>query len=270
MGTWVFYVDESGNCEGHQNPIQNGQTPLFVLTAVALPLSQWRKYSNHYVALKHKFFKKEISNSSKPPTQYEVKGNYLCAPRNAASRRNKLFLCKVIELLDQYNGKVFTEIFIKNSERPTPAHSLYTMGIQNLSQRFDYFLEENNGQGFIIVDNRMSKINSKVTHSYLSYLFGNEFGRQIERIAEPLLFGDSRITCGLQIVDNISAGIYGYHYFKYCSHIGNTLDYSHVEKFYWPKLKTIEYSSCVPCERAPFNGRNINGYRLIDFGHRYG
>lgn len=68
MSQWVFYLDESGDCEGHDIPIKNGQTPLFVLTAVALPISQWREYSSRYVSLKGRFFKKEINESSKPIT----------------------------------------------------------------------------------------------------------------------------------------------------------------------------------------------------------
>lgn len=191
MDTWVFYVDESGDCEKHQDALKNGQTPLFALAGVALPMSQWRRYSS--------------------------------------------------------------------------PNSLYTLGIQNLSLRFDCFLQEKEAQGIIIVDSRMKKIDSKVTNSYLSYLFGNENGKTITRLQEPLLFGDSKITVGLQIADNISAGIFAHFYQQNCSHLTGASNYAHVELKTWPKIESLEYISQTPYDRGPLNGKKVYGYWVFDF-----
>jgi len=49
MSTCVFYVDESGDTHKHDVPIVKGQTPIFTLSAVALPLGEWRDYDRDYV-----------------------------------------------------------------------------------------------------------------------------------------------------------------------------------------------------------------------------
>ena len=65
MATWVFYVDESGDVHGHATPIRNGETPIFTLSAVALPLSEWRNYDREYLYTKRRFLEPEITCSSK-------------------------------------------------------------------------------------------------------------------------------------------------------------------------------------------------------------
>jgi hypothetical protein len=87
MSTCVLYVDESGDVRKHNIPLKNGQTPLFTLTGLALPLEEWRNIDRDFLSLKCKFFQPEINQSSKRPEHYEIKGNTLCSPRNKISRR---------------------------------------------------------------------------------------------------------------------------------------------------------------------------------------
>lgn len=89
MGTWVLYVDESGDCHSHSVPLLSGQTPLFAVSGVALPLSQWRLVDREYLRLKRRFFRNEIEESTRSTGKraeiWEAKGNSLTAPRNRDS-----------------------------------------------------------------------------------------------------------------------------------------------------------------------------------------
>jgi hypothetical protein len=38
MSTCVLYADESGDIIKHKIPLENGQTPIFTLTDLAIPL----------------------------------------------------------------------------------------------------------------------------------------------------------------------------------------------------------------------------------------
>lgn len=80
MEQWVFYVDESGDCKNYHEPLREGEAPLFALTARAMPISHWGTYTAKYLSLKYRFFPKEIAESDELPSQWEIKGNVLCAP----------------------------------------------------------------------------------------------------------------------------------------------------------------------------------------------
>src|ERR1700681_3670214 len=108
MSTWALYLDESGDANPHAQPLKAGMSPVFTLARVALPLSQWRDFHNDYSALKLAFFQNEIDKSSKSHHRWEFKGNRAVAPRNADSERLAAFVHKVLDLIENNAGRLFS------------------------------------------------------------------------------------------------------------------------------------------------------------------
>jgi len=52
MATCVIYIDEAGTPYGHHIPLENGETPIFTLAALAFPLWEWRARDRAYLSLK--------------------------------------------------------------------------------------------------------------------------------------------------------------------------------------------------------------------------
>ena len=214
MSTCVLYIDESGDIRQHNIPLRNAQTPLFTLTGLALPLSNWRDIDREYLALKREFFKPELARSSKRPEIYEIKGNTLCAPRQKNSRRRHAFIVEICRLVERYGGRLFCVSTIKNPDTPTPAVTIYTMSLQYMVERLNIFVAEHDtlDKGILIAD-RTVRFDWDVAYSHMTFIFGSETGKQLTKIHEAPLFADSKLTAGLQLVDNLSSVIFTNHYY---------------------------------------------------------
>ena len=92
----------------------------------------------------------------------------------------------------------------------------------------------------------------------MSYIFGNETGRQFINILEAPLFADSRLTVGLQLVDIFASNLFSNHYYYYVRDVDGAIDYSHMQQ-YWPMIDSIQFKS-----RQTINGYQVFGYRVID------
>lgn len=273
MVQWALYLDETGNTNPHTIPVGVGQTPIFSLGGVILPFEKWREYDRAYLYLKRQFFKSEIDQSKKIDSVWEIKGTDLFAPRNAASERNKVFCYKVFDLIESFGGKIIGVTFLKSVMQPMPRVSLYTKGLQIIAERYDVFLREANASGVLILDSRMAHtrkgagLDYTVATSYLSFVFGNEEGKQLKRIVEAPMFADSGLTAGLQIADIVSGAIYTNSYREKLAPRGaipehGYLDYTHVAR-YWPCLKKVTFHSA-----NKYGSHRIFGLRTID--HRDG
>jgi hypothetical protein len=93
---FLLYVDESGSPHFHEEPLLNGQTPIFVLASLVFHADHWRTIDRLYQAMKVRFFSKEIGTNR--PEQYEVKGTELICPHNRTSRRRHAFVRHVMDL----------------------------------------------------------------------------------------------------------------------------------------------------------------------------
>ena len=253
-----FYIDESGSPHRHSEPLGNGETPLFCVTALALHSDLWRRFTREYIHLKRQSFPGEIGE--REAAVYEVKGNSLTTPRNAASRRRQVFASQVFDRLTSYDAKLFSVIFLKNAVQPTPKASMYGMAIQYLAERFQAFLEELPQQetGLMILDSRVRSEDILLAKSHLTYTFGHESGRTLDRIVEAPLFADSKLTTGLQLADIAGAFVYAYHYRQHLRSISNAVDYSHIDPW-WPRVQQLEFRS-----RSPHMGRMLWGFRVLD------
>lgn len=273
MVAWALYLDETGVPEKHNEPLEAGQTPAFTLAGVALPLDRWREYDRQYLYLKREFFPAEIERSTKIDALWEVKGNDLLAPRNAKSERNSVFARRVMNLVADFNGKVFGVTFLKGAVKPMPKTSIYTKGLQILAERFNTFLREENSSGVLVLDSRMAHtqkgrgLDYTVAQSYLSFVFGNAEGRNLDRIVEAPLFADSSLTAGLQIADIIAFLSYTNAYREKLAPAGAVpefgfVDYSHTRR-YWPQFKDLVFQS-----RELHGAQKMFGLRVLD--HRDG
>ena len=269
MTEWILYLDESGSTDPHQIPVLKGQTPVFTLAGLTLPCDRWREFDREYLYLKREFFRKETSQSTQLDTGWEAKGNYLLAPRNSASERNRVFVERVIAMIARYDGRVMGVSFVKSVRQPMPRASMYTKAFQIIAERYNSFLREKNSSGLIIADSRMAHLKKgggldyTVAISYLSYIFGNVEGRLLTKIMEAPLFADSKLTMGLQIADIIAMLVYTNAYrtkiSPYCKREDGFEDYSHTSHYY-PLLQKVIYESIA----ADSAGGKMFGLRNID------
>ena len=242
---WALYLDESGDTRPHSLPLAHGQSPVFALSGVALPIDKWRKYDREYLYLKWQFFENEIDKSSKRREQWEFKGKRAIAPRNAKSERLKNFTYKTLDLIKRHNGTLFAVDFLKNHKNPMASSSMYTVALQVIAETFNIFLREKNVLGIVIIDSRMAHatpgrgLDYTVAASLLSYVFGHETGRELKQLVESPLFVDSSLTAGVQIADILAAIKYASTYCHYLAPDGAVLekgylDYTHVKTFWTP------------------------------------
>jgi len=263
MSACVFYIDEAGSTAKYSIPVRpdRGETAVFCLFALAMPLVDWRDFDRDYLRLKLRFFQKEIDESRWRAALWEIKGNDLCAPRNKDSQRRHAFLREVFDLCERYEATAFGTTFLKDHVNPMSPEARYAMGLQYLAERFNIYLAESHAYdyGILIADERMKRLNRQVATSYLSYMFGHETGRSLTYLVEGPLFADSRLTAGLQIADNIAAALFANHYDHYCGDIPGAPDYSHIPPRYWPRLRGLQFKS-----KRRYDGYVQYGYRVCD------
>lgn len=231
MKTCVFYIDESGNKGKCDSPIKSGQSPIFVLSGVVLPLESWRDIDRDYLNIKKSFFKHEILRSGIRPEYYEVKGNRLTSPRNAGDTRSREFYKALFKIVSRYGGKLFSYTTIKNPANPIDQTSLYTTSLQILVERFNCFVQESEiySNGIMILDSSIRGFDFQVGASHMSFIFGHETGKQLNNISEAPLFADSKLTVGLQIIDNFSSLLYANNYHHHARNMPGALSYSHAK-----------------------------------------
>ncbi len=265
MSTCVLYIDEAGNPDKHQVPLLNGQTPLFVLGGIALPLGDWRDIDRDYLNLKRQYFASEMEGTKQErPEHWEAKGSDLTQPRNRTSARRHAFLHETLDLTQRFDAKLFAIVFLKNPATPAPPISLYTTAVQQLAQRFATYVAEHPAfeNGIMIMDSRCKGPKGhdfRVGASYLSYVFGHETGRSLTSLVEAPLFADSRLTAGLQIADNIASLVYGTQYHYHLHGIPGGYDYSHLQR-YWPHLAALQFRS-----KNRYEGYTVYGLRKNDW-----
>ncbi len=256
---YFYYIDESGSTHPHSIPIENGQTPVFTLSSLAVHEQTWRELDRQYLYLKREFFPKEIG--TKRAEYHEVKGNYLISPAHRDSKRNAEFLRRVLRLCDSLGVKAFSISFLKNHENPASAKSMYSLALQYLVERLHLHLETSPGenQGLIIVDERSRELDRDVAQSHLSFLFGNPTGRTFYMMVEAPLFADSKLTAGIQIADIVGACLYANTIRQKCGEVDGAPDYSGIAKF-WPMLDKLQFRG--PPLNPSFS--TTYGYRIIN------
>jgi len=265
MSTCVIYIDEAGSPYGHHSPVQNGETPIFTLAALALPLWEWRARDRAYLTLKRQFFPDLMGRPDKRDEEFEVKGREIASPHNKESARRHEFNRRVLSFVSSNSGVDFGVSILKNSPNPASHQSIYTQALQILVERFSLFVAEHPvySNAILSCDSRMKGLYGSgqditVARSHMSYVFGNETGRRFINILEAPLFADSRLTVGLQIVDIFASNLFSSHYHYYLRGISGGVDYSHMQ-VYWPLIDRLQFRS-----RQLVDGYQVFGYRVVD------
>lgn len=117
----------------------------------------------------------------------------------------------------------------------------------------------------IILDSRLAqRIGDRhdldVARSHMSFIFGHTAGRTFETIMEPPLFGDSRLSAGIQVCDIFSSLLFTNHYYYYARNVQGAPNYSHVLPF-WTELDDIQFK----CQNTA-SGYPCYGYRAVRLG----
>jgi len=265
VSTCVIYIDEAGSPYGNHIPLENGETPIFTMAALAFPLWEWRARDRAYLALKRQFFPDLLGKPDKRDEEFEVKGRDLAAPHNKTSVRRHEFNRRVLSFITTNSGVGFGVSFLKNSQSPASNQSMYTQALQILVERFSLFVAEQPvyNNAILICDSRMkglygSRQDITVARSHMSYIFGNETGKRFINILEAPLFADSRLTVGLQLVDNFASNLFANHYYYYLQNVDGGIDYSHMQE-YWHMVDRLQFKS-----RQMIDGFSIFGYRVVD------
>lgn len=158
----------------------------------------------------------------------------------------------------RYNGKLFCTTIIKSPSNPTDPKSVYTTALQIMMEKFNCYISEHSefDKGIIIADST-KQFDFNVAASHMSFIFGTATGSQLTNIYEAPLFADSRLTAGLQLVDNMSSIIYTNHYDYYCRSVDGAFNYAHVKNL-WPKVKSLQF-----CSKQKYDGYLRYGFRTI-------
>ena len=283
-----FYVDEGGDPHPHREPLLQGGTPLFCLSAVAVRATQWRELDRALFQLKRTYFPREMTAFTRlhpdmRPEHYEVKGRQLVKPSHARSHRNRVFTLKIFDLARELDVRLFAAVWRKDPVNPVDAMSMYTQSLQVLAERFHYHCVQSGEQGVIVVDGRTRNLDFRVASSHLSYLFGNPAGRSYTTLFEAPMFVDSVLSAGVQLADFLGSCVYACYYYRRCAALpgvfnGNQLvaqdhfdanpagpwtvqtpahDYGHCQQF-WSRLMGLQFKRTDVV--APEPGETVPGY----------
>ena len=263
MSTCVIYIDEAGSPHGHHQLLDQGETPIFTLAAVALPLWEWRARDREYLALKRQFFPDLLGKPGKRDEEHEIKGREIASPHNRSSERRHAFNKRILSFIGSHSGRCFGATFLKSSGYPVSHQSIYTQTLQILVERFSLYIAEFPAytNAILICDSRMKGLRGQdiaVARSHMSYIFGHETGRTFINILEAPLFADSRLTVGLQLVDIFASNLFACQYHYHLGILPGGPDYSHMRE-YWPAIDRLQFKS-----RQPVDGYQVFGYRVID------
>ncbi|HYA43037.1 MAG TPA: DUF3800 domain-containing protein [Syntrophobacteraceae bacterium] len=264
---YIFYVDESGSPQGHEVPLKDGQTPIFVLACLAFQSERWRTLDRAYRNLKAKLFQDELRG--RRPEQHEIKGTDLISPHNRTSKRRHAFAKNLFPLCQANQARGFAVIVKKSATQPLSQTSMYTMALQYLVERFQCFLDETNKgmtvglatsdcNGVIIADSRLNNLDLNVAISHSSFIFGHSIGQKCTRIVEAPTFTFSQLSVGLQLTDIFAAYTYARAYRRHCHGIAGGKDYSHLD-YFGEFADRMEFWS-----EAAYNGHKVRGCRFID------
>jgi hypothetical protein len=264
MATVVIYIDEAGTPERYAEPLDpaSGQTPLFTLAALALPLTDWRKCNRGFFRLNRRFFPDMMGRVDKRDEEVEVKGRDLTSPRQKTSQRRQEFNRRALGFMDRCGAQAFAATFLKPPDGNHSSRSIYCSALQILVERVSLFVAEHSTykSAILICDSRMKGANGldvDVARSHMSYIFGHETGKTFTNIMEAPLFADSRLTVGLQLADILAANLYANYYHYYLRSLAGALDYSHLTT--WPLLDQMQFKSS-----GTIDGFRVFGFRVID------
>lgn len=196
----LIFIDESGH------PQPNDSTERPVLLAVCIKETDIREMTNNLYKIKMSIYGK---------CDVEVKATSLINKKTLTPKRtkNKLFVDKIIELIDESNIKVFAIIMekpdkkIKLDDGILPPQYFYILQrIEKYCQKYKFPM------ALIVFDEQDRQEDKKISLAFTNFLYQSSEGKNFEKILEVPLFVNSESIPGIQLAD-IMAGIVR-HYFE--------------------------------------------------------
>lgn len=224
---YACYIDESGDTgalPASTSPIQ----PVLCILGVTLDLTRLPEFTSQFIDLKARFFPRLFPGPRIGRILVEIKGSDLrsvfrSTSADARKRHHHIgFLQELLNLLTQYDCKIFGRVWVKPIGGPMNGWSTYTSSAQAICTVFHNYLTTQSSTGILICDSRLHHQNARVSHSIFTQKF-RAVGDPYSRIVEMPTFSHSENHAGLQVCDILaSALIYPITTFTCCTgHVTN-------------------------------------------------
>ena len=214
------YVDESGYPDTLPNTVSNVQ-PVFVIGALLVDRERMPEMTSRFLDIKSKYFPGlPTSRHRLDAILAETKGTELRKRIRTGGRddiRHTIgYLDRLMELIEDINGKIVARILVKGVGMPLTERPVYTSYVQALCVCFQKYLEGSGDTGLMILDGRSHHQDAIVSHSVFTQKF-QASGDVYDRLVEMPVFGPSQNHAGVQLADILcSALIAPIAMFSYC------------------------------------------------------
>jgi len=210
---YILYFDEAG-CTAPLPSVTSPISPLLVISGLIVNADFLPYLTRDFMALKEKFFYNQMNPTLRTHRsnwiRQEIKGadlRKILASSGRNQRRPKtIFLREVFKILNRYQCKMISRVFVKGINADINGVSVYTSTIQSFYGIFQSFLEEQKSKGLIVGDSRDAGQNSQVSHSIFSMKMAAK-GDKFSNIIEMPTFAHSENSAGLQIADLLASGV---------------------------------------------------------------
>lgn len=195
----LVFVDESGH------PIPTDPTIRPILLAVCI-----NEIDIHELTLKINKIKLDVYGKD----DVEIKATNLIRSKTLDPRftNNKLFVDKLIDLINSFNIKVFAIIMERPDFTPYTEEGMLHKQYYHLLRRIEFFCEKYDyPMALTIFDEQDRKEDEKIAIAFNNYLYKTSLGKSFKKILEVPLFANSKVTPGIQIAD-LMAGIIRHYY----------------------------------------------------------
>lgn len=245
-----MYIDEAG-CPGTLTSAHCDIQPVLVLSGLIVEERNINSLNKEFLELKRKFSPNIALKHDLDIIFHEMKGSDLkkdLREKNRNKRRRaKGFLNKVLDILEKYDVKLVSRIYIKKPATEFNGISVYTSAVQKFYESFNEYLHERDDVGVVIADSRNYALNRLVSHSIFTQKNKlSRFGDAYPYIAEVPLFGHSENHSMIQIADFIcSALLFPMASYVYCTnYIQNvhvTVKDKEIQNDFIDRIKGISY-----------------------------
>ena len=209
----ICYIDESGDSQAINSASASVQ-PCLVIAGLFVDAASIRSLTNEFIQLKIRFYPGKFKhiNHDLDILLTEIKGsdirtdirsNALTSPK---IQHHMKFMDEIFRICKKYNVKIVSRVWVKAFGKPIVDKSVYTITTQNIAQRFDIFLTQNQSHGMIVADFRDPNRNSYVAHSIFTQKHKANFD-QFPSIYEVPTFGVSNNHACLQIADLLCSAV---------------------------------------------------------------
>lgn len=207
------FLDESGD-SSTLTAFDDAKQAALIIAGLFIDAKRLPAFTADFMALKKRFFPEKLgaaAGNSFDALLIEIKGSdditALVRKKRANSRAGKralLFLDAVLDMCIRHQTKLVGRAWVKELNVATQDKSVYTVSAQNIAERFQHYLSQQNSDGVIIADSRDPKRNRYVAHSVFTQMH-KKSGSAYSRLQETVVFGISDNHAGLQVTDLLTS-----------------------------------------------------------------